>query len=111
MTTLNSTRTDRGPYDYIFGDKGRPSLYESNESITEDEVRNSLKKLKINKATGIYGIKNKLLKEISEEITLPLVELFNDCLNNSYFPDKLKIAKIIMIPKVKNKKKLKNTDQ
>ena len=100
-------QTKRGPYDFYLGDNSAPTHYETNEQITEDEVRNSLKKLKNEKAPGIYGIKNKLLKTIIEEITPPLTELFNDCMNNSYFPKKLKIAKIIMIPKIKNTRKIK----
>ena len=44
---------------------------------------------------------------MKQEITPVLVELFNDFLNCSYFPDSLKIAKIIMIPKVRNTNKIK----
>ena len=66
----------------------------------------ALSKLKNDKAPGIYGIKNKLLLTIKEELAPALVELFNDCLNMSYFPDGLKVAKIIMIPKAKNTKNI-----
>ena len=92
-------RTKNGPYDLIFGLNGEKSLYESDNKITPKEIMTALSKLKNDKAPGIYGIKNKLLLTIKEELAPALVELFNDCLNMSYFPDGLKVAKIIMIPK------------
>ena len=52
---------------------------------------------------GIYGIQNKLLSSIKEEKAPALVESYLS-LNMSYFPDDLK--KIVMIPKVKNTKKI-----
>lgn len=95
-------RTVSGPYDSIFGIPPQTSFYETDQQITMQEVEDSLNKLKKDKSPGIYEINNKLLKTIKEEITPVLVELFNDCLNCSYFPESFKIAKIIMIPKVKN---------
>ena len=99
-------QSKQGAYDQILSIKSKPTHYQSNDQITTEEVKQALKKLKNNKAPGIYGIQNKLLKNITEELTPVLVEVFNDCLNTSYFPEKLKIAKFIMIPKKKNTKKI-----
>ena len=51
----------------------------------------------------IYNIRNNLIKQIAEEISPTLKETYNDWLNCSYFPDELKIAKMIMIPKILNR--------
>ena len=99
-------RTKNGPYDLIFSLNGEKSFYESDNKITPKEIMTALSKLKNDKAPGIYGIKNNLLLTIKEELAPALVELFNDCLNMSYFPDSLKVAKIIMIPKAKNTKNI-----
>ena len=99
-------RTKNGPYDLIFGLNDEKSFYESDTKITPKEIMTALSKLKNDKAPGIYGIKNKLLLTIKEELAPALVELFNDCLNMSYFPDGLKVAKIITIPKAKNTKNI-----
>ena len=80
--------------------------FEINETVTEQEVNNILKGLKTHKSPGMDGIQNKLLFSLKSEISKPLTSLFNDWLNNSIFPDSLKIAKIVMIPKVKNTKNI-----
>ena len=101
-------RTKNGPYDHIFGIPPKISKYEAENQITKEEVEKAIDKLKNDKSPGIFNINNKLLKAIKIEITPVLVELFNDFLNCSYFPDSFKIAKIIMIPKVKNTRQIKD---
>ena len=44
----------------------------------------------------------------NSEITLPLTHLFNKSLQNSKFPDKLKIERIVPIYKCDNKKIINN---
>ena len=94
--------------DSIFGILPRISKYESEHQITKEEVEKAIDTLKNDKSPGIFNINNKLLKAIKLEITPVLVELFNDFLNCSYFPDSFKIAKIIMIPKVNNTRQIKD---
>ena len=101
-------RTVRGPYDEIFGITPQISKYESRYQISLEEVEKAIDKLKNNKTPGIYNITNKLLKAIKPEISSVLTELYNDFLNCSYFPESLKIARIIMVPKVRNTKQIKD---
>ena len=53
----------------------------SSLSLTPDEVETTLKALPISKATGPDEISNRLLKEISREISVPLTEFFNHSLS------------------------------
>ena len=84
----------------------RLTRYEIEEQVTEQEVKDILKNLKTHKSPGNDGIQNKLLFTIRDEISKPLANLYNDWLNNSIFPDQLKLAKIVMIPKKKNTNKI-----
>ena len=64
-----------------------------------EEIRKLIDVLKINKAPGIDGISNYIIK-VSATIIIPtLVKLFNCCMNVGFFPDKLKIANIVPLHK------------
>ena len=45
--------------------------------ITPDMIQFRLKKMKDNKSPGVGGISPKVLKEIAEEISVPLAIVFN----------------------------------
>ena len=49
--------------------------------------------------TGIDNIPNIILKNIPQRIIFDFCILFNNMLNNSYFPDKWKISKVVLLPK------------
>ena len=59
-----------------------------------EEILKVLNMLKISKACGPDLISPRLLKEGSVHITLPLKLIFNDCLNEGYFPDVWKMANV-----------------
>ena len=45
--------------------------------VTPEMIAKKIKKMKDNKPPGIYGMPPKLLKEIVEQISTPLVKVFN----------------------------------
>ena len=66
------------------------------------------KKLKDNKSPGIYGITPKLLKEIAEDISVPLAIMFNLSLREGAVPHKWKHANVVPIFKKGNRCKAEN---
>ena len=55
--------------------------------ISREDVRDAINTLKIDKACGIDGISNRLIKCTSKSIFKPLALLFNLSLSNSCFPN------------------------
>ncbi|KAK9720692.1 hypothetical protein QE152_g21940 [Popillia japonica] len=50
-------------------------------------------------AKDIYGMSTELLKRIITTIADPLAKLINNCLTNSVFPEKLKVARLVPVHK------------
>ena len=71
----------------------------SSLSLTPDEVETTLKALPIGKATGPDEISNRLLKEISREISVPLTEFFSHSLSIGKVPDIFKESHVVPVPK------------
>ena len=71
----------------------------SSLSLTPDEVETTLKALPIGKAAGPDEISNRLLKEISREISVPLTEFFNHSLSIGKVPDIFKESHVVPVPK------------
>ena len=67
--------------------------------ITPLEVESILKTLKLGKASGPNGLNNRVLKELSKELSSPLCSLFNQSLNCGVLPASYKIAHVSPIPK------------
>ena len=67
--------------------------------ITPLEVESLLKTLKLGKASGPNGLNNRVLKELSKELYLPLCSLFNQSLNYGVLPASYKIAHVSSITK------------
>ena len=63
------------------------------------EVKNVIKNLNKNKATGPGTIHNRLLIAAADVISEPLTNLFNRCLNESKFPSQWKIAHVTPLHK------------
>ena len=57
------------------------------------------KLLNIKKATAFKNIPPKVLKSSANRWLETLTKLFNDTMNNSEFPDKLKLAKVMVAVK------------
>lgn len=68
-------------------------------NITYEELCTIVKRLKNNKSPGIDGISNKLIKKLPNTAIQQLVNIFNACFQQSYFPTSFKEAKVIPIPK------------
>ena len=85
--------SDRRPPDLDFKTGSRlQQIY-----LSESDVLDILKSLKINKATGPDDISPTLLKNTAEVIYKPLSRLFNKSLSSNTFPDFWKIANVVPI--------------
>ena len=73
------------------------------QPIAEDEIRMHIRGLDSSKSTGIDGIPIKYIKMAATVITPRLTQLFNICIKKGYFPQALKIAKIVPIFKKGNR--------
>lgn len=76
--------------------------------VTNNDVLNSIKKLKPKKSTGPDNIPAYIYKGIAEFIASPLQHIFNLAIKNKYFPDALKTAQITPVFKSGNKNGVKN---
>ena len=65
--------------------------------ITPEAVKDKLKKLNPNKAHGPDGIPSRVLKELSEQLALPLSILFNKSLQEGRVPNDWKEAEVVAI--------------
>jgi len=65
--------------------------------ITQEEVIDSIKCLKVGKASGPDGIDNRILKEAMHQLSNPLCDLFNSCLNTCKMPSCWKTANVCPI--------------
>jgi len=68
-------------------------------SITPEEVWKIIKNLKDKSCKDIYDLSSSLLKQINENICIPLCYLINKCFNEGTFPTLLKKARVIPIYK------------
>ena len=62
--------------------------------VTPEMIAKKIKKMKDNKSHGVDGIPPKLLKEIVEQISTPLANLFNLSLEEGIVPSEWKEANI-----------------
>ena len=69
------------------------------EPTNEIEIATVMNKLENKTSAGPYGISNKFLKLAAPAIVAPLNILINSCFSESYFPDILKLAKVIPVYK------------
>ena len=78
-----------------------PSYLTSLSSIAFDpqEVEEILKTLKTDKASGPDGLCNRILKELSHELSSPLCSLFNKSLSLGKFPSPYKDANVTPVHK------------
>ena len=77
--------------------KSRNSL--TNVSCTEEETEFIIETLNPNKANGLDGISNRMLKAVSKNISKPLAILLNRSFSEGIFPETWKISGLIPIPK------------
>ena len=67
-----------------------------------------IKKLVNSKATGIFGIPNRALKDCAEHIATSLTDIFNFSPETKVFPDDLKVDKVAPVYKSGDKDDLNN---
>lgn len=78
------------------------------ESVTEEEIRNAIKKLKPKAAVGCDEIPGYIIKGCSEFFIEPLRYIYSLSLHKNVFPKAWKIARIIPIHKGGNKSLVEN---
>lgn len=74
----------------------------SNIVTTPDEVKSVLQNLKLGKSSGPDNINNKLLKELANQLSIPLCDIFNSSLHSSTCPNMWKQAHVTPIYKKDN---------
>lgn len=75
--------------------RNHPRLTNLNEILTTSKMINN------KKSCGLDNISNYIIKRLPMKAFEYLTILYNNCLNNGYFPSAWKIAKIVPIPKQK----------
>ena len=70
-----------------------PELFSFNE-ISNSDIEKEIKLLNIKKATTFKNIPPKVLKSSTQSCSDTLTKLFNNTMNDSEFPDKLKLADV-----------------
>ena len=71
----------------------------SNVSCTENEIELLIQTLNPNKANGLDGISNRMLKSVSKTISKPLAILLNRSFAEGIFPKIWKMSGLVPIPK------------
>lgn len=65
----------------------------------EHEIDSIIKNLKNTNSVDIYGFNTKTIKFVRDNLVPILTFLFNQCIEQQIFPDVLKLAKVVPIPK------------
>ena len=68
-------------------------------ALTRIEVESALKSLAVGKASGPNGLSNRILRELSKELSIPFCSLFNQSLRSGAFPTPYKEANVCPVPK------------
>lgn len=76
--------------------------------VTPITVSNTIRKLKPKASIDIDNLSTKLLKDISDNILIPLTHIINLTLETGEVPDKMKIAKVVPVFKSGDNKILNN---
>ena len=72
------------------------------------EVESVLKSLPIAKASGRDGLSNRVLRELSKELSVPYCSLFNQSLRVGIVPSSYKEANVCPVPKAENLSQVSN---
>ena len=71
--------------------------------MSEVEIRRVIKSLSVKKAAGCDEIPAQFVKKIGMKLIKPICQLFNQCIMENTFPDKMKMANITPLFKKKDK--------
>ncbi len=72
-----------------------------NSRITEDEVKQTIKRVKADKASSASDISNRALQASLAELTSVLTSLFNACVTHKYYSKQFKKTQTIVLRKLK----------
>ena len=64
------------------------------EPVNTETVKDVIKELKNKSSSAVDGLSSKLLKELINELSHPIVEIFNQSISTGIFPNSLKIARV-----------------
>jgi len=78
-------------------EKHKNQAYQNTTFFTPSEIRNKICKLPNKKAPSPDGITNNALKHSDNKVTIQVAHIYNECIQNSYFPQLWKNATMIMI--------------
>ena len=78
--------------------------------LTPQEVQSVIEILPLGKASGPNGLNNRILRELSSQVSAPYRSLFNQSLRLGLFPKSCKEANVCPVPKKEIYPKLPNTD-
>lgn len=96
---INMAPTHIYSFSDLFNSKENPDGY---HFIGSGKIREIINVSNSKKSSGIDGISNFILKKFPEAALIFFTILFNNCINNCYFPEVWKSAKILPIKKKSN---------
>lgn len=98
--TINSNLSDLPNYLFNFNQNFSSLNFQNEEKLTSVNSLLSYSKLINNKkSSGLDNVSNYLIKKLPVEAFEYLTIIYNNCINNSYFPTAWKVAKICPIRK------------
>eukprot|EP00794_Sanderia_malayensis_P004328 gene4328-4901_t len=86
ITTEESNKLDKHPSVTIIREQGNGHTNFTFKEFQQQEIRNSLQKLDVKKATGCDGISPELMKMTANQLTPSLTTLFNNCIRLKEWP-------------------------
>ena len=102
IATIDDTNIELPPF------RNRSDVDFTNIQVTESEIIDILKILKLNKATGPDGIRNRMLKSTCNTACVPLSKLFNLSLRTHSYPEIWKISHVMPLFKKGDKSLTRN---
>lgn len=76
-----------------------PNNFPANRKVTTEELKSAIRFSRNMKAPGFDGLFNIVLKHLGPNAHSLIVEIFNSCLELSYFPSAWKLSKVVPIHK------------
>lgn len=103
QSTVLAAKNQIPPHIFIFCPSDTAYDHSAREFFTSfSEVQNFIKQMNAKKSAGPDEISNFVIKKLPPTAIKFLVIIFNNCLNNGYFPKNWKKAKLIPLQKNKN---------
>ena len=104
--TQYSNNKNKEINDTIFDDTQNDDI--SDIIISEEDIKNAIREIDPNSTAGPDGISAKFLREMKENIAVPLAIIMRKSIDQNEIPDVLKLAYVTPIHKGGSKLKLEN---